>query len=148
MRSPSFRLAKDSVRFCWFWASSTPETKRRGEPYPSNEIFEMETEVATKLHESAANPLKSLVRVNLCAGGWVRRNLADHGPKDRFPLHHRVTTARPPIMSITSSNRSIALNCGEEDTSSLSGGIRDLDPVPDEDLNAQAPIPVRLDCGR
>jgi hypothetical protein len=97
MRSPSFRLAKDSVRFCWFWASSTPETKRRGEPYPSNEIFEMETEVATKLHESAANPLKSLVRVNLCAGGWVRRNLADHGPKDRFPLHHRVTTARAPI---------------------------------------------------
>jgi hypothetical protein len=70
MRSPSFRLAKDSVRFCWFWASSTPETKRRGEPYPSNEIFEMETEVATKLHESAANPLKSLVRVNLCVGGW------------------------------------------------------------------------------
>jgi len=70
MRSPSFRLAKDSLRFCWFWASSTPETKRRGEPYPSNKVLELETEGATKLHKSAANPLKSLARVNLCAGGW------------------------------------------------------------------------------
>jgi hypothetical protein len=32
-------------------------------------------------------------------------------------------------------NRSFPLNCGEEDTSSLRGGIRDLDPAPDEDLN-------------
>jgi|HubBroStandDraft_3_1064219.scaffolds.fasta_scaffold1418648_1 hypothetical protein len=32
-------------------------------------------------------------------------------------------------------NWSFTLNCGEEDTSSWSGSIRDLDPVPDEDLN-------------
>ena len=32
-------------------------------------------------------------------------------------------------------NRSIALNCGEDDTSSWSGRIRDLDPVPGRDLN-------------
>ena len=33
-------------------------------------------------------------------------------------------------------NRSFPLNCGEEDTSSWSDSIRDLDPVPGEDLNA------------
>ena len=33
-------------------------------------------------------------------------------------------------------NRSFPLNCGEEDTSSRSDSIRDLDPVPGEDLNA------------
>jgi hypothetical protein len=40
-------------------------------------------------------------------------------------------------------NRSIALNCDEEDTSSLSASIRDLDPVPNEDLNDGVPIQVR-----
>jgi hypothetical protein len=34
-------------------------------------------------------------------------------------------------------NRSIALNCCEEDTSSWSGSVRELDPVRDEDLNAR-----------
>jgi len=35
MRNASFRLAKDSFRFRCFWASSTPETKRRREPHAS-----------------------------------------------------------------------------------------------------------------
>jgi hypothetical protein len=74
MRNASFRLAKDSFRFRCFWASSTPETKRRGEPYPQDEVFELETEgqleteAAKQLRKSAANPLKSLARVNLCSG--------------------------------------------------------------------------------
>jgi hypothetical protein len=70
MRNASFRLAKDSFRFRGFWASLTPETKRRGEPYPQDKVFEMETEGARKLRKSAANPLKSLARVNLCADGY------------------------------------------------------------------------------
>jgi len=90
MRSASFRLAKDSFRFRGFWASLTPETKRRGEPYPQDKVFEMETEGARKLRKSAANPLKSLARVNLCADGYVRRNSADYGRKGRIPLRYRV----------------------------------------------------------
>jgi hypothetical protein len=77
-----------------FWASSKPDTKRRGEPVlrsgaerrvskedpegaswtalrgrfaaPQGKVFAMETEGAKELRKSAANPLKSLARVNFC----------------------------------------------------------------------------------
>jgi hypothetical protein len=56
----------------------------------------METEGAKKLRKSAANPLKSLARVNLCAGAvWC----ADYGRKGRFPLRYRVTTTRAPTLA-------------------------------------------------
>jgi hypothetical protein len=83
MRNASFRLAKDSFRFRCFWGLLAPEAKRRESfilrsgaerRVLKDEVFEMETEGAKELRKSAANPLKSLARVNSCAGvrlvGW------------------------------------------------------------------------------
>jgi hypothetical protein len=90
---------------------------RRAFGVPQVEVFEKKTEGAKKLRKSAANPLESLVRVNLCAGvALVRRNSTDYGRKGRFPLRYRVKLWR---------RRHIEFKRRHSD----------LDPVPDEDLN-------------
>src|SRR5262249_139079 len=101
----ALHFASRNIR--WFFAVLgllARETKRRGEPHasrsgarrcisrapfgklragfrfaPRNEAFETAAESAKKLRESALKPMKSLARVNLCAGAATR------------PVDYRVT---------------------------------------------------------
>jgi hypothetical protein len=97
MRSPPFRLAKRTLSFSLFLASSRLETKRnetarsRGSPrWPqtvtsrsplcgaADQLFK-EQRRSEKLRKSALNPLKQLARINLCATAREPRSSATIG---------------------------------------------------------------------